>query len=81
MPHRIYINKGDLQFEDISTTAGITKNEYEWTSGSTVADVNGDGWLDIYICNSRWADPAKGEINYLSITVISLLPKEQRNMV
>ncbi len=59
VPHHIYINKGNLQFEDISATAGITKNEYEWTSGSTVADVNGDGWLDIYICNSRWADPAK----------------------
>ncbi|MFZ1611629.1 MAG: VCBS repeat-containing protein [Chitinophagales bacterium] len=59
VPHRIYINKGNLQFEDISATAGITKNDYEWTSGSTVADVNGDGFLDIYICNSRWADPAK----------------------
>ena len=59
VPHHIYINKGNLQFEDISATAGITKNEYEWTSGSTVADVNGDGWLDIYICNSRWADPEK----------------------
>ncbi|MFI5170780.1 MAG: VCBS repeat-containing protein [Chitinophagales bacterium] len=59
VPHHLYLNRGNLQFEDITSAAGITKKEFEWTSGSTVADVNGDGWLDIYICNSRWADPEK----------------------
>lgn len=59
VPHKLFINKGNLQFEDITAASGITKMDYEWTSGSTVADVNGDGFLDIYICNTRQEDPEK----------------------
>lgn len=47
-PEKLYLNKGRFKFEDISKNAGIEGGS-EWTTGVTVADVNGDGWDDIYV--------------------------------
>ena len=46
----IYLNKGNLKFNDITSGSGL-KQDGMWCTGVTLADVNSDGWLDIYICS------------------------------
>ncbi|MCM5661907.1 VCBS repeat-containing protein [Galbibacter mesophilus] len=47
--NKLYLNKGNLQFEDISVSAGVEGNS-TWNTGAVMGDVNGDGFLDIYVC-------------------------------
>lgn len=60
--NRLYLNKGNMVFEDITGRAGINVGK-KWSTGVTMADVNGDGYLDIYVCQAGpsfkpWADKA-----------------------
>ena len=50
--NKLYLNKGNLGFEDITQQAGVEGRIEGWKTGVTLADVNADGWLDIYVCYS-----------------------------
>ncbi len=46
--NKLYLNRGDLTFEDITETAGV-RGDGRWYSGVTMVDINQDGWLDLYL--------------------------------
>ncbi|MDI9876666.1 VCBS repeat-containing protein [Flectobacillus rivi] len=75
--NRLYLNKGNLQFEDITEKSGILGKKF-WSTGVTMADVNGDGLLDIYVCNSGNKDN-RGNQLYINQGIKAGMPtfKEQ----
>src|SRR4030095_1814045 len=49
--NQLYINKGDLKFEDVTEAANV-KGSGRWSRGVAVVDINNDGLLDMYVCAS-----------------------------
>jgi hypothetical protein len=58
VPSKLYINKGDLKFEDVTDKSG-TAGMGRWARGVAVVDINNDGLMDIYVCNTIYSDPLK----------------------
>lgn len=56
---KLFLNKGGFKFEDVTKQANVAGNG-TWGTGVSIADVNGDGLLDIYVCHSgKFTDPQK----------------------
>ncbi|HEX6225365.1 MAG TPA: CRTAC1 family protein, partial [Chryseolinea sp.] len=58
VPNRLYLNRGNMKFEDVTATSGVNAME-KWNAGVALADVNADGWLDIYVCATISDDSTK----------------------
>lgn len=56
---QLFLNQGKFQFRDVTKQAGITTAAGSWTTGVALADVNGDGWLDVYICHAGMGSAAR----------------------
>jgi len=57
--NKLYLNKKDMSFQDITTQAGVSGREGPWKTGTTMVDINADGKLDIYVCHSGNLQPEK----------------------
>ncbi|WP_347158405.1 VCBS repeat-containing protein [Pontibacter chitinilyticus] len=66
--NRLYLNKGNMRFEDVTLPAGVAGRANTWKTGVTMADVNGDGKLDLYVCYSGNM-PAMARVNQLFINM------------
>ncbi len=75
VPNKLFLNKGNLIFEDISELANINVNK-NWSNGVTFADLNNDGWMDIYVSQGGPRDKALRK-NLLYINQKDLTFKEQ----
>lgn len=64
--NKLYINKGNFKFEDITDKAGVGELG-KWNTGVVMVDINADGWLDIYICNAGYDKFKNGDGNAMFI--------------
>lgn len=67
VPNKLYLNLGNFKFEDISEKSGLSKYT-GWFTGGAVADINNDGFKDVYLCRSYYPDqPSSVRENLLLI--------------
>ena len=76
VPNKLYLNKGDFKFEDITKQAGVA-GAGGWTNGVSIVDINLDGFQDIYVCRGGWIKDPKQRTNQLFINQGNLTFKEE----
>lgn len=65
-PNKLFLNKGNLKFEDVTDKAGVSGNG-KWSKGASIVDINNDGLMDIYVCAAVLADSnAKRNLLYVN---------------
>tara|TARA_R110002126_G_scaffold291634_1_gene454644 strand:+ start:6979 stop:10290 length:3312 start_codon:yes stop_codon:yes gene_type:complete len=74
--NKLYLNKGNFEFEDITSKANVGKAK-GWHNGVVMVDINGDGLQDIYVCRGGFRDKNKDRSNLLYINQGDLTFKEQ----
>jgi len=50
----LYLNQGNFKFDDVTEEAQINPPNKKWSTGAIMADVNADGWLDVYVCQAGY---------------------------
>jgi enediyne biosynthesis protein E4 len=63
---RLYLNKGDFVFEEITESAGIKHDPDSWTTGVTMADITGNGYLDIYVSRVNYLTKSGANLLYIN---------------
>lgn len=67
--NRLYMNRGNLKFEDVTEMAGVGGAK-KWSRGATIVDINNDGLLDIYVCAAAWQNAElKKDLLYINTGV------------
>src|SRR2546422_3184868 len=80
----LYLNEGKFRFRDVTEEAGL--HSKGWTTGVTLADVNGDGQLDIYVCHAgnvegdRKSTRLNSSHGYISYAVFCLKKKKKQHI-
>ncbi|NOT37764.1 MAG: VCBS repeat-containing protein [Saprospiraceae bacterium] len=74
---KLYLNKGNFQFEDISDKAGINKVPHGWRTGVVMVDINADNYLDVYICRGASLETTDLRANLLFVNQKDGTFKEQ----
>ncbi len=69
---KLYLNKGNWKFDDTTAPRFRMKQDSMWSTGVVMVDINNDGWLDMYICNSGTCKMVTAGINYILIITISV---------
>jgi hypothetical protein len=68
-PNKLFINRGNLKFEDVTEKAGVGGNK-KWSRGATVVDINNDGLLDLYVSAAAWQNAElKKDLLYINTGV------------
>ena len=66
VPNKLYLNKGNFKFEDITQSAGVA-GVFGWNNGVVMVDINGDSLLDIYVCRGGWKGSNAERANLLFV--------------
>lgn len=68
-PNKLFINRGNMKFEDVTEKSGVGGNK-KWSRGATVVDINNDGLLDLYVSAAAWQNAElKKDLLYINTGV------------